>query len=581
MKIHYTKPPLFSTPKEEEEAKDPSSNNSYLPFELDELQLYNPLYSIFFEMNENNYNKIGLNHQFHAIEPDKVYDLETGEVSTRPIFFKYSPLLDPFRYMSGKYDLSDPKFQTLPKWNHSSSDITEKMLCIHNASYVDAFFSYLSSQLLRHHGFQHSVDYYGSYLAKQRQFRVCVTDDLDYLQGSEYFNENAGKLFYVDALDVSHLNEIRGSHKNKPPIEFLDEDSDKPLLLKDVVDINLDSFVVESATNHSLEDLDMVYAKDGSTNQRSSSASSSDVSSNSSDDTKVSDTTEEEDDDEDEEETGSESTEYETVSESETDDEQEEEEEEDEEETYGYIYNFPVQMICMEKCEGTLDELYVQHQMNEEMSASCMFQVIMILLFYQKAYQFTHNDLHTNNIMYVLTDEPYLYYQYKGKTYRVPTYGRIYKMIDFGRAIYKFQGKLFCSDSFAHNGDAATQYNCEPFMNKNKPRLEPNYSFDLSRLGCSIFDFIMENSTPEEEMDQFQKLIYQWCLDDNGRNILYKSSGEERYSKFKLYKMIARTVHHCLPEDQVENPLFKPFVFYKSDLPENAHVMNVDLLPTY
>ena len=28
-----------------------------------------------------------------------------------------------------------------------------------------------------------------------------------------------------------------------------------------------------------------------------------------------------------------------------------------------------------------------------------------------------------------------------------------------------------CSDSFAKDGDASTQYNCEPFMNENRPRL--------------------------------------------------------------------------------------------------------------
>ena len=47
-------------------------------------------------------------------------------------------------------------------------------------------------------------------------------------------------------------------------------------------------------------------------------------------------------------------------------------------------------------------------------------------------------------------------------------------------------------------GDAATQYNCEPYFNDKKPRLEPNFSFDLCRLGCSIFDYFIDdmNSIP-------------------------------------------------------------------------------------
>ena len=57
-------------------------------------------------------------------------------------------------------------------------------------------------------------------------------------------------------------------------------------------------------------------------------------------------------------------------------------------------------------------------------------------------FEFTHNDLHTNNIVYVSTEKKYLYYRYDNKHYKVPTYGRIYKIIDFGRAIYKFKNKF-------------------------------------------------------------------------------------------------------------------------------------------
>ena len=35
--------------------------------------------------------------------------------------------------------------------------------------------------------------------------------------------------------------------------------------------------------------------------------------------------------------------------------------------------------------------------------------------------------------------------------------GKIYKIIDFGRAIYNLNGVRYCSDSFHPKGDAATQ----------------------------------------------------------------------------------------------------------------------------
>lgn len=193
-------------------------------------------------------------------------------------------------------------------------------------------------------------------------------------------------------------------------------------------------------------------------------------------------------------------------------------------------------------------------------------------------FKFTHNDLHTNNIMFVSTEKEYLYYQYESICYKVPTYGKIYKIIDFGRSIYKFRGNTFCSDSFAKDGDASTQYNCEPFMNKKRPRLEPNNSFDLCRLGSSIFDFIMDIDDEEESLDELQKTVLRWCKDDNEKNVLYKKNGEERYPSFKLYKMIARTVHNHVPESQMKHPFFNQFQTNECDA---SQCMNIDTLPCY
>ena len=236
-------------------------------------------------------------------------------------------------------------------------------------------------------------------------------------------------------------------------------------------------------------------------------------------------------------------------------------------------------MISLEKCNGTLDQLFTNGTINSTKAAGALFQVIMTLLIYQRLFHFTHNDLHTNNIMYIETDIEFLYYKFNDKTYKVPTYGKIYKIIDFGRSIYKFNGKVYCSDSFGPDGDANSQYNCEPFFNDKKPRLEPNMSFDLCRLGCSIYDFIIPDHLPYSEYDELQKTVYRWCLDDNKKNILYKKNGEERYPEFKLYKMIARTVHNHTPDKQLEFSYFNQFVYNSTDAVEN--LIDIDKLPIY
>ena len=60
---------------------------------------------------------------------------------------------------------------------------------------------------------------------------------------------------------------------------------------------------------------------------------------------------------------------------------------------------------------------------------------------------------------------------------------------------------------------------------------------------------------------------------------MYKNSGEERYPEFKLYKMIARTIHKAVPSDQLENDIFKKYVTSKKKLNKSAKVMNLDAIP--
>ena len=152
----------------------------------------------------------------------------------------------------------------------------------------------------------------------------------------------------------------------------------------------------------------------------------------------------------------------------------------------------------------------------------------------------------------------------------------IYKIIDFGRAIYSFNGKTICSDSYHPKGDAATQYNFEPYFNENKPRLKPNKSFDLCRLACSLYDFFVDDIENEKKIkNPIAKLIIKWTKDDKNRNILYKNNGEERYPDFKLYKMIVRTVHNHIPETQLTNPIFLKYKSSKKKI-KKGKIINID-----
>ena len=75
-------------------------------------------------------------------------------------------------------------------------------------------------------------------------------------------------------------------------------------------------------------------------------------------------------------------------------------------------------------------------------------------------------------------------------------------------------------------------------------------------------------------------MVIKWCRDDRGKNILYKKNGDERYPDFKLYKMIARTVHKHLPSKEIKNTMFDEFKVTKKSL-KKKRVFNLDLLKEF
>ena len=550
----------------------------YNPFIIKNLQKYQPIYSLFFEMTEKNHSEINLKHRYNIINTNEVFDISFNKTIEKPVFIKYSPLYDPIKYLIGKYNTdSDSNFYNLPTINSNVSNCHKKLLNTNNSSYIDGFFCFLSSQILNTNEFIHGIDYYGSYLGIQDKFKMNIYDDYEYLSNSTFFNNSIHKLFDINKNETVSQYMNLNSRRNKFKLNISSSSViDNDIIMIESISCNDPQTIDESDNN--LQNIKMIYQKENENSDKNSESSSSceEYTTDDEENTDVDNDFDEDDEintDEDENE----------VVNSDKDEEESNEEESDEEEMNAYINDFPIQMICLEKCDGTLDELFENKILGEQESIAAMFQIIMILITYQKAFHFTHNDLHTNNIMYIKTDIENIYYKYNKEIYCIPTYGRIYKIIDFGRSIYKFNGNLFCSDSFAPGGDASTQYNFEPYYDDKKPIILPNYSFDLCRLGTSIFDFLfdIDKIIPVNTMSAFQKLIYNWCIDDFDKNILYKRNGEERYPNFKLYKMIARTVHKHLPEKQLNLPIFKDFKISKKKTINCKNIIDIDQIPCY
>lgn len=620
MEINYRKnnnKELFETINKEE----------YL--DLENTQNYIPLYENYFNLNSTNYNSINLNNKLklESILEKESYNKFVGTVSdisnnkhSKKIYVKFSPLVDPIKYMLGKYDNSYNILE-LPKYNDSLQSIDntyrlqyKKIADPNNSAYVDGFFSFLSSCLLNDYNFSNGINFYGGFLGIKNNYKMDISEDIEYLAESEYFHNHRNSLFFLDNNDKVNyfFNNTKKNKKtlllnisNTLPIEDLDlciisneenveelcsNNTDKELStnntdqelctnntttgnITNCVDITDNSNETTSSCSLTYENLNIIEKQshkssniNTSVNETSKSevtcSSRSSNTASSSTSNKTSSTNSNNTNSDDESASGSESSDSNSST---------------CEDINCTISKFPVKMIVLECCEDTLDSYILSKKINDAEWESIVLQILFTLITYQKVFHFTHNDLHTNNIVYVFTEKKYLYYKYNNIYYKIPTFGKIYKIIDFGRAIYKFKNKFICSDSYSEEGDASTQYNCEPYFNENKPRIDPNYSFDLCRLGCSLFDYFIEDLDNIKKIkSSIKKIIIEWVFDDKNKNILYKNDGSERYPDFKLYKMIARIVHKHTPQNVLKNPLFEKYQIAKNKINNTSALFNID-----
>jgi hypothetical protein len=434
---------------------------------ISSVQNYIPIYDKFFSLNTSNFNSINLNHKWHIsdIKEPKNYDTDDERIfycklknisededltNSQKVFFKMAPLLDPFKYLVGKYNHNDVSLFNLPSLD-GANKIHPKIADSNNSSYIDGFFSYLTSKTLHEHNFLHGLDYYGSFLAIKNDYKINIIDDLDYLIQSDFFNKQQNNLFKVE--DYSHLitnteipqlvplkisNSLK-SNRSILSIKSIDESlfenifetkNETPLSLEDVKNMKVE---LEDITHST--DFDIKNQKKSETLKSGSTCSSRTSHTNDDDLSDIENKNENEIGQENTSKYSGSESEFESGSGSENFENEENSDSDSdfdtEEETLNLTFpKFPVQVICLEHCENTFDDLIINGELKEEEWFSALMQIVMTLITYQKMFAFTHNDLHTNNIMYIHTNKKFLYYVYKKKTYKVPTYGKIYKIID-------------------------------------------------------------------------------------------------------------------------------------------------------
>jgi hypothetical protein len=555
-----------------------------------------------------------------------VEDLHTKIRRVVPTWIRKMHLVEPIEVVSGDYVI--PNDGALPTFRAPWQRGLRKLNDPYNEAYTDAVFACMASRLVETGRSPHFCRFFGTYNGRVPEYSYNATDDMSDIEGEPWYGEGlksgAFRMIAVDPYDPDVTAEVTRPWEDMRPRLFGSDGSDGETVTSE-----------ESSTS--------------SSSSTSHSSESSTPSVTSLDALEIQEIQETRDIQEPAEQTEPKTEITETAAaaqENETDElveadiefsgvativrppirlsrvsnggaeagDTEDTDEEDDEDEIDYkmiIKNFPVQMTVLERCDGTLDDLMEDEiaddassdmrETKEQRWTAWIFQVIAGLTTAQQHYDFVHNDLHTNNVMWCGTGETHLYYQVTGSAggdryYRVPTYGRIMKIIDFGRATFKppmasskkgSPNRLWISDAYAPNADAGGQYNCGPYYDKDKPKVAPNKSFDLCRLAVAMLETLwaepVEPVSPRsiltrepgrvqaETTSPLWNLMWLWLTDKTGRNILKNPDGTERYPQFDLYCAIAKDAQNAVPAQQLTLPLFdSAFRCRRKDIPTDA-----------
>ena len=470
----------------------------------------------------------------------------------REAFLKVTHLLDPIRWMKGEYSL--PKQTGLPWHTKTWAAAWTKLQDPCNQAYIEVIASYALSKLREQGISPHFNEFYGAFCARADRYRYNLTDDFNSFRHNRWFWHGQRRGLYK--LHITHAKHAAEPVNEDALKEILREPSEYDSGSGSESEQEIDVGVIdeEEASLHSDKLSELSFAEDKITED---SADTSEVS----DETQI----------------------------------------EEEYNIYSEIANFPVMMIGLEKNEGTMDALLDDYGSVgaapgtaewEDRWSAWIFQVVAGLSVAQAVFGFTHNDLHTNNIVWTPTTEEYMYYKnYSGGVFKIPTYGKLFRIIDFGRAIFTVNGKIFISDDFKSGNDADGQYCFRPLHPKPIFEIPPNPSFDLARLAVSVFnslfpdapddkeDGVIMSSEPGLEMMEtvspLYNVLWSWMIDDEGRNILVEPSGEERFPDFDLYKHVAAYVHGAVPALQFSNPAFDRFQVNPSEIVNTQKVWSL------
>ena len=533
--------------------------NNYL--KIKEVQTYFPILSLFFDYYNDSETSFILNSNFlvtslkESINKAKidsyiknffkasVLNQHSNETFEKNLFVKILPILNVSQSMMNEYNVNHSSRLS----NIHSSLTSKKINNYNNSAYIDSFFSYLGSILTEQGKCPTFPLFFGTYSGIVDEFKYDITEEYNSIKHTSWYKKYNNKLFRLESIDLDpfetnslynlspnsvecdNLNDLINDNNN-----YIDSEKNRDGDSENNSDGDGDSEKNSDGDGENNSDGDSENNSDGDSDSDGDGDGDGYISGDSInlDDINLCDSISLNSDSN---FSLSSSDMYEI--------------------NYCCFKDYPVQINCIEMLEFTLDN-YIEKTNNtipEIEWKSILFQICFGLSVAQKNYNFVHNDLHSSNIMFKESKLEYMYFSFKGTYFKIPTFGKITKIIDFGRATFNYKNKLFFSDVFKKNGEAEGQYTYPYYNNLNNCKIKPNNSFDLSRLATTIIEHF-------EEDTHIYKLLKLWCMDKYGNFLM------DLNDDFNLYRIIAKNVKSAVPKNQINKLIFKEFIVEKDSI---------------
>jgi hypothetical protein len=458
-----------------------------------------------------------IKNEFYTKSKD--YEDYKNYIVEKEIFIKSNPILDVLQFMEGCYDFNS----IIP--SSKSYETNKKINNWNNNAYIEIMGCYILNKLNKNNYTNIFPEFYGCFNGISKSYEHDISEDYNFINSDDWFMEKNGTEFEIihdnsladfDKLSLENLEKLnmKKMKGGADEIELIDSDVE--------IDLDIDMEEIYKQKEISISKSNSSESNDSCSSNINCSEDDSSISDSSSDGTWFTDSSNE----------SVICADY-----------------------WAKVSNIPIEILCIESFETTLTDL--EREGIEELEwLGILFELSFGLAAGQKHLNYIHNDLHSDNIMFNKTDEKYRYFKYEDIYYKIPTFGREIKIIDFARSIFKVKNHIYYSDVFERNGDAGGQYGYPPskFL-----KTKMNYNFDLARLATTIIEYF-DTSSP------IFNLLMEWT---NFKEDGISKNFVQLDDNFSLYITITKYARNSLPKNQLKKEIFNLFRIEKDSIPEN------------